>query len=98
MICTSKVKYAEENSVKILDKSHKITLLDVIDHIRFKNEEIHDNLEKYILVTLHRPSNVDEPENLRSIINNLNKIDKSLPVIFPAHPRTRKILSENKLV
>jgi UDP-N-acetylglucosamine 2-epimerase (non-hydrolysing) len=43
----------------------------------------------YALVTLHRPSNVDEPEMLIRIMAALTDISSSLPVIFPVHPRTR---------
>lgn len=44
----------------------------------------------YGLVTLHRPSNVDEPEQLRHIIGVLDDIAKSdVPLVFPVHPRTR---------
>jgi len=43
----------------------------------------------YALVTLHRPSNVDDPETLRRLIYTLAAISEDLPVIFPVHPRTR---------
>jgi len=49
---------------------------------------------KFILVTLHRPSNVDQPETLAGILKVLVELQKSLPVIFPMHPRTRKMLWE----
>jgi UDP-N-acetylglucosamine 2-epimerase (non-hydrolysing) len=55
------------------------------------------NLQQYILVTLHRPSNVDDPKSLRSIIRKLLEISKSIPVIFPVHPRTKKMITENDL-
>jgi len=48
----------------------------------------------YVLVTLHRPSNVDEPEMLNKIITALDEISYDLPVIFPVHPRTRAKISE----
>lgn len=44
---------------------------------------------KYILVTLHRPSNVDNKESLSNIINILNKHAKTNKIIFPVHPRTK---------
>jgi len=47
----------------------------------------------YALVTLHRPSNVDEPEMLRRIVATLSEISGELPVVFPMHPRTRQRLS-----
>jgi UDP-N-acetylglucosamine 2-epimerase (non-hydrolysing) len=43
----------------------------------------------YGLVTLHRPSNVDIPETLKSLIECLRKISSKIPVIFPIHPRTK---------
>jgi UDP-N-acetylglucosamine 2-epimerase (non-hydrolysing) len=47
----------------------------------------------YVLVTLHRPSNVDDPEMLGRIVSALGEISCSTPVIFPVHPRTRQRLS-----
>lgn len=45
-------------------------------------------VERYALVTLHRPSNVDEPEMLARVLKALEEIAKEMPVIFPIHPRT----------
>lgn len=45
---------------------------------------------RYVLVTLHRPSNVDDPESLRQILEYLNELAAQVPVVFPMHPRTRK--------
>jgi UDP-N-acetylglucosamine 2-epimerase (non-hydrolysing) len=44
---------------------------------------------RYALMTLHRPSNVDDPEALRGILNSILAVNNELPVIFPVHPRTR---------
>lgn len=49
-------------------------------------------LERYGLVTLHRPSNVDDPVILESLMNTLSDISSDLPLIFPRHPRTRERL------
>ena len=46
------------------------------------------------VVTLHRPSNVDEPETLRGLLGALGAIAAELPLIFPAHPRTQARLRE----
>jgi len=43
----------------------------------------------YALVTLHRPSNVDDARVLRGLLGALGKISRRLPVIWPVHPRTR---------
>jgi UDP-N-acetylglucosamine 2-epimerase (non-hydrolysing) len=47
---------------------------------------------EYALLTLHRPSNVDQAEPLRRIFKALEEVGKSLPILFPVHPRTRKML------
>lgn len=43
----------------------------------------------FVLVTLHRPSNVDEPRKLRALMAALGRVAKAAPVLFPVHPRTR---------
>lgn len=43
----------------------------------------------YVLVTMHRPSNVDDPVVLSRLVGCLQRMAASVPVIFPAHPRTR---------
>ena len=51
-------------------------------------------IEKYSLLTLHRPSNVDDPKILKGIMNALLDFSRQIPVIFPVHPRTLKRLRE----
>ncbi len=46
--------------------------------------------DRYALVTLHRPSNVDESAKLRKILESLLQIHRHLEVVFPVHPRTRQ--------
>jgi UDP-N-acetylglucosamine 2-epimerase (non-hydrolysing) len=45
--------------------------------------------ERYALVTLHRPSNVDDSASLRSTLKSLLDVSEQLEVVFPVHPRTR---------
>jgi UDP-N-acetylglucosamine 2-epimerase (non-hydrolysing) len=45
---------------------------------------------RYALVTLHRPSNVDDLDLLRSLLSSLERVGHGLDVIFPVHPRTRQ--------
>jgi UDP-N-acetylglucosamine 2-epimerase (non-hydrolysing) len=52
----------------------------------------------YAVVTLHRPSNVDDELKFKGIINALNEIAGKLPVVFPAHPRTVKQISKFHLM
>jgi UDP-N-acetylglucosamine 2-epimerase (non-hydrolysing) len=47
----------------------------------------------YALATLHRPSNVDDPTQLKSLMGALMKIGSDVPVLFPAHPRTAERLA-----
>src|SRR6185503_1069884 len=51
-------------------------------------------LDRFILVTLHRPNNVDDAAVLTEIVSALNEVSAELPVIFPVHPRTRARISE----
>jgi UDP-N-acetylglucosamine 2-epimerase (non-hydrolysing) len=48
--------------------------------------------QQYLVMTLHRPANVDEEEHLALLINEIMRNNHDLPVIFPVHPRTAKQL------
>ncbi|ARN56290.1 UDP-2,3-diacetamido-2,3-dideoxy-D-glucuronate 2-epimerase [Sedimentisphaera salicampi] len=48
----------------------------------------------YGVITLHRPSNVDNRDDFRKIIEAFREIEKDMPLIFPIHPRTRKNIKE----
>lgn len=48
----------------------------------------------YGLVTLHRASNVDDQENLRSFLEVIGRIGSRIPIVFPVHPRTRQRLDD----
>jgi len=75
-------------------------------HIKMaKNSKILENLElkyehnpkKYVLLTLHRPSNVDNSAVLNGIFEALLSLSKSIPIIFPVHPRTLKQIKKFRL-
>ena len=55
------------------------------------------NKKEYGLITLHRPSNVDDPKKLSELLITLNRISKHLPLVFPLHPRTSKKIKDYKL-
>jgi len=63
---------------------------------RFIKPEIWDTFslsnKNYIIMTLHRPSNVDDKEKLKELITEIVSSSKGLPIIFPVHPRTAKML------
>ena len=53
--------------------------------------------KQYFLLTLHRPSNVDDPAKLASILEAIVNATKGYPLVFPVHPRTRQILDKLNL-
>ncbi|HEY0322787.1 MAG TPA: UDP-N-acetylglucosamine 2-epimerase (non-hydrolyzing) [Pyrinomonadaceae bacterium] len=65
---------------------------------RAETSRVREELEvagsDYAVLTLHRPSNVDERETFRRILDALEEIALRLPIIFPVHPRTRTALHE----
>lgn len=62
------------------------------------NSNIREDLgvagKPYAVLTLHRPSNVDEPKTFERILDALEEISRSVPIIFPVHPRTHARLEE----
>jgi len=86
------------------EKIHRVgnVMIDTLVRLLPKAEERWDvqcaalNLERYGLVTLHRPSNVDTPAALASILAALNDISRHVPLIFPIHPRTRQRLGASR--
>lgn len=65
------------NHIKSADKSR------IMKELGVKKEE-------FCLVTLHRPSNVDDPKNAKTLVDTLKTVSKKLKVVFPIHPRTLK--------
>ena len=53
--------------------------------------------ERYLCMTLHRPSNVDDRSALTELMETVNEIAKEVPIIFPCHPRTRRRIDEFEL-
>jgi UDP-N-acetylglucosamine 2-epimerase (non-hydrolysing) len=50
--------------------------------------------DRFALVTLHRPSNVDDAKTLKNILESLLTVNEKLDVVFPVHPRTRARISQ----
>jgi len=68
-------------------------MIDTLQHHlpKARNSHVHkqyDLPQKYGVVTLHRPSNVDVPENLEPLLRSLSEISIDMPLVFPIHPRT----------
>ena len=75
------------------------TLYQNIDRARKPEFWETNSLKKkeYLLITLHRPSNVDDPEKLDKILSAIKEGSSNLPVIFPVHPRTRQTIDKFKI-
>jgi len=79
-------------------------MIDTLEFHKEKaiNSRILDKLnlraKEYTVVTLHRPSNVDQRQALRKILDGLAEIQKEIKVVFPTHPRTVKNLISNGLM
>ena len=52
---------------------------------------------QYAVATLHRPSNVDDPARLASLLSSLGEVARHTPVLFPIHPRTQKRIDDHGL-
>ncbi len=74
------------------------TMIDTLIKQRqnFKKPPIWDKIglkqNEYIVITMHRPSNVDDESKLREMMNEIILNSKDIPIIFPVHPRTAKTL------
>jgi UDP-N-acetylglucosamine 2-epimerase (non-hydrolysing) len=75
------------------------TLLANVD--RARAGDVHRRLglprNGYGLVTLHRPANVDSPERLHALLGALSRVAEVCPLVFPTHPRTRRMLAGSQL-
>lgn len=74
--------------IRNLDKA-QCRLTSLMDHYQVEPY-------KYLVLTVHRASNTDNPTNLRDIMGAINSVER--PIIFPVHPRTRKALLEADLI
>jgi UDP-N-acetylglucosamine 2-epimerase (non-hydrolysing) len=98
-------KWAGDNLKKIGINDDRIffvgnVMIDTLlaNRSRFKKPDLWDKFDlkdqSYILITLHRPANVDEGYKLKSYISEILTNVDGLPVIFPIHPRTAKIFND----
>ena len=87
------------------DKIHFVgnIMIDSLEMLRDKIEkravykEFDLKPKSFGLVTLHRPSNVDNPDILKNLCNILVRISNKIPLVFPVHPRTMKNLEQHNL-
>ena len=71
---------------------YQLKKLETVDPTGFDHQSLKQELDHYVFLTLHRPSNVDNRETLAGIVSALNKIAEISPIVFPVHPRTAKML------
>jgi UDP-N-acetylglucosamine 2-epimerase (non-hydrolysing) len=69
------------------------TLVRMLPHARLPEVDLPP---RFLLVTLHRPSNVDDLPWLQQMLKTLEELSDHTPVLFPMHPRTAKALEENR--
>ena len=70
-----------------LEKAQQSTILEDLQ------QQYHLDINDYAVLTLHRPSNVDDPSVFSRILDALEVIQADMPVLFPIHPRTRGNIS-----
>ncbi len=87
-IADEKVKLVGNVMIDSLLRNLKIAESSII------REELNLTENKYAVMTLHRPSNVDDKETFSGLLEALLEISEKLPIIFPAHPRTRGKIEE----
>jgi UDP-N-acetylglucosamine 2-epimerase (non-hydrolysing) len=75
------------------------TLFNNISRIRKPDfwDTFNLNINQYYLLTLHRPSNVDNPDKFVKIFDSIIKSSDGVPIIFPVHPRTNNIIKANNI-
>ncbi|WP_276133814.1 non-hydrolyzing UDP-N-acetylglucosamine 2-epimerase [Polluticoccus soli] len=80
------------------------TMIDTLlkNDSRLKKPQLWEGLKlengQYIVLTLHRPNNVDDPAKLTQLLDTVATSAQGMKVIFPVHPRTAKIIEEHQLI
>ncbi len=102
LLCPSETAVSNLAEEGITENVHLVgdVMLDVLNWAKqraeAKQSEILERLglgkQAYLLATVHRSENTDEPSRISSILSAFNAVDE--PVIFPVHPRARKIITE----
>jgi len=83
-----------DSLIKHIEKAKQSGILKELGLLNNSKAGKSDFINPYAVLTLHRPSNVDDAETLHAILEAIEIVSRELPVIFPIHPRTRKNLVE----
>lgn len=101
LFCPSQISKQNLNEEKVQGNIYVAgnTISDVIAENITKISDKKYSPEDYALLTLHRPANVDNPEDLKSMLNIVAKISNKhkLKIIFPVHPRTKNVLKKYQI-
>ena len=81
-------------NVMIDNLFHQLEKLGSDDGVRFPTGALKEQSRPYAFLTLHRPSNVDDRGTFEGIAGALNEIAGEMPILFPVHPRTKKMMGE----
>lgn len=79
------------------EKIHRVgnVMIDTLVRLLPRTDTVTVPEGKYALLTLHRPSNVDDPAELKRILAALDAIASEIRIIFPVHPRTRRMMNDS---
>jgi UDP-N-acetylglucosamine 2-epimerase (non-hydrolysing) len=81
-------------NVMIDNLFYQLAKLKSEDGVRFSTLPLKEQCRPYVFLTLHRPSNVDDRESFEGIAGALNEIAAERPILFPVHPRTKKMMAQ----
>lgn len=98
-------KSGDENLLKEGKKPEQIFFTGnvMIDSLVFSRKRMQESVivsrlnlipQSYVVVTLHRPSNVDNPDSLEKVLRILDHLQQKIPVVFPIHPRSLKMIEK----
>ena len=68
--------------------------LKKIKNLRLESDLLKKNIDSYAILTLHRPSNVDNLDHLYKILKIVNELSEKITIFFPIHPRTKNKLKK----
>lgn len=78
------------HDVAIFYSVHSADKSKIVDNLCLRDKE-------FVLLTIHRAENTDDPARLSSIVHAVNRISNEITVVLPLHPRTRKILNSSQV-
>ena len=78
----------------LLEFKEKADGSSILQRLGLTMKTAREEIADYALLTLHRPANVDSEDSFREILEGLRELSKETPIVFPAHPRTKRSIAE----